>query len=161
MKIGLLGKAGSGKSSLARILVENFGFVELTFSESLYTILHFSQQTLGFEIAKDRKFLQWVGTDWARNQNPNVFCNCMKKKLDTISNPNVVVSDVRFVNEAEFLKENGFVLIRISRGASDTMSFRNHISETESDEISEDFVIKNFGTIENLKEKIKKFLQHT
>jgi len=67
----------------------------------------------------------------------------------------VVISDVRFPHEAEEIKKLNGMIIRIER---DLPNVDKHASETEMEDIKEDFKILNDGTIDDLYKKIKKFL---
>lgn len=64
-----------------------------------------------------------------------------------------VITDVRYPNEAEAIKNLGGVLIRIDRNTGFT---DNHISETALDNYDGwDYVIDNNGTLENLFNQVK------
>ena len=70
----------------------------------------------------------------------------------------VVVSDVRFLHEFNFLQEKGAYIIKVIRN---TDILDNHISENELDILKlDDFngVIENNGTKEELYEKIADIL---
>jgi hypothetical protein len=63
----------------------------------------------------------------------------------------VVVTDVRYPNEANMLRSRGFRLIRITRpGVADDQ----HDSETALDTYPADSTIENIGTVEQLREAI-------
>ena len=64
----------------------------------------------------------------------------------------MVVSDVRFKNEAFALKSRGAILIRIVR---DTKSKDNDVSEQEQNDINCDYVIQNNGTFAELAENVR------
>ena len=94
--------------------------------------------------------MQLVGTEFGRNMiHPDIWAISL---IERNKNNNVIVSDVRFQNEANIIKDNGGFLIRIKRSISSTS---NHISEIENYLIKEDEVIDNNSTIEELKEKVK------
>ena len=40
MKIALIGKSGSGKDTVSNILVSNYGFKKINFSDDIYKIAH-------------------------------------------------------------------------------------------------------------------------
>lgn len=127
--------AGVGKSTAVAYLKNKYRGVELNFATPLYQVLDHAQTTLGFEKEKDRRFLQWVGTEWARDKNPDIFVNHIRNRiLETPRGTNIYVSDVRFENEYEMLKENGFQMVRIIRkvgGTGETGLLVDHPSETE------------------------------
>lgn len=70
--------------------------------------------------------------------------------------PNWVISDVRFPNEAEAIKDRGGILIRVERNTGNT---EIHDSEIALDDYKDwNYVIDNNGTIEELIEKVKEIL---
>ena len=73
MKIAFGGKMGTGKDTCVNYLIKKYGGVKISFSDSIYDILYYAQNVCGFKKEKDRKFLQWIGTEWAREKNPNIW----------------------------------------------------------------------------------------
>jgi len=75
---------------------------------------------------------------------------------------NVVISDIRFKNEINCLKENGAKIIRIRRGAAGLEGAAGqHVSETEQKSLPDklfDLVLDNNGTLEELYEKLRQFV---
>jgi len=59
----------------------------------------------------------------------------------------VVVTDVRFPNEAEAVRRAGGVLVRVVRPGADG---GGHATETALDDYPEDFLVDNDGTLEDL-----------
>lgn len=75
--------------------------------------------------------------------------------------PNFVVTDMRFPNEMQAVKDKGGITIRINRprvvlGGGDNLY--EHESETALDNAEFDYVVDNNGTIEDLIEKIKEIM---
>ena len=131
------------------------------------------------EILTPRKILQLLGTEGGRELiHPNLWINALmseyktqsidvrltdveKMELGTDKNyirmrglPNWIVTDVRFPNEVQAIKDRGGILIRVEReiSAEDT-----HFSETALDNYKDwDHIIENNGTIEELKDKVEK-----
>lgn len=102
-----------------------------------------------------RKLLQWWGTEYRRGGDPLYWINKLARKLDC--SKDWVISDVRFSNEAEWVRSQGGEVWRIDRslpvdeGARQTMDraeqgFRGHASERLSFPV--DRVISNVGTLE-------------
>lgn len=54
----------------------------------------------------------------------------------------VLVSDVRFMSEASVIKEAGGVIVRMRRPSADTRP-ATHVSETDCENIVEDYSIDN------------------
>lgn len=82
-------------------------------------------------------------------------------KLDSESDVSVVfITDVRFKNEASWLKNTNGFLLRINRGYNLPVS-DSHISETELDSYTEyDHLINNFGTLNDFKKLTLSALKH-
>jgi hypothetical protein len=113
------------------------------------------------EMAKDRKgnplSWQWWG-DWRRDHtdldywiNHTHFQSAYQNALD--SGANILVADVRRVNEAEWCRSHGFYLVRI-KGPCRLEGERrdpNHSSEVDVDEVEVDTVIDNSGDLYTLK----------
>lgn len=164
MKISFCGKMGSGKDISVKYLINKYSGEKISFSKPLYDILYYSQKTCGFNIEKDRKFLQWIGTEWARNIDENVWLKLFHKNMPMIGN--VYCSDVRFINEFNFLKKDGFIVIKLIRNYDSSNRIgsgkSDHISEEQLDNIDEkkmDFIIYNNGTLKDLYNKLDEIIQ--
>ena len=156
------GKMGSGKDTAADYLCEKHGGCKHSFASPLYKILKYSQQICGFEDRKDRKFLQFVGTDWARSEDPDVWLNVAVR--DTPSKGNVFLTDIRFGNELRTLKKESWFCVRLDRehqvGREGT-GLATHSSEQMIGQIPSsewDLIIKNNGTVDQLYEKLDKMM---
>lgn len=157
MKIALCGKMCSGKSTLAKDYIEVSGGTIFSFSEPVYEI---AQNLFGM-VEKDRELLQKIGTKM-REIDPDVWVNRLLKSVDECdenSGP-VIVDDVRFVNEYEALRENGFKMVKCL--VDEDLRMRNidnlyrvehakymsHVSETSLDHIPDeeyDAIYYNYG----------------
>lgn len=112
-----------------------------------------------------RKLLQDIGA-YGRKYNQNIWIDNIiseTKKYDNGRNIYnswaLIVSDVRFINEFDALKENGFKIIRIKRDV-ETL---NDVSEKEQDLIPDfkfDYIIDNNGTKQDLTEKLYQIYQN-
>lgn len=105
-------------------------------------------QIYGTEIFRDRvDYLHWVKTVEKRfNQQEENVC---------------IVTDVRFPNEIEHFKDNGYnvVTVRVNRDGKKEGAFNEeHFSEKALDDYSGfDWCIDNSGTLVDLKEKAVNF----
>ena len=131
MIIGLCGFAGSGKGTLADILVENHGFRKISFATKLKDVAsvmfgwnrdllegitdesrawreevdEYWSNELEQEVTP-RIMLQLFGTDCVRkNLHNNIWVSIVKKTL--IDNPDVnwIIPDVRFPNEVDVIQQ--------------------------------------------------------
>ena len=164
MKIALSGSISSGKDTSVNYLIKKYGGVKISFSDSIYDILYYAQNVCGFKKEKDRKFLQWIGTEWAREKNPSIWIELTLKNYP--KNENVYCSDLRFKNEFKALKEDGWICIKLNRYVKNDKRIGTgdikHISETDLDSLDVDewdYIIDNDGSLLNLYDKIEKIIE--
>lgn len=175
MKFAFGCQSGVGKDTACEYLKKNYGGVILHFADPIYDIMYNAQDTCKFKRTKDRNFLQYIGTDWARNINPNVWVELLMKKISEMKsdplalkkeNTNMYVADVRFKNEVDALKSKGFICVLIINPNRKILenSQNSHISENDAFTCVWDEVIKNDSTIENFYKQIevlvKKYTQN-
>jgi hypothetical protein len=69
----------------------------------------------------------------------------------------ILITDLRFMREFEWLKKEGFKLLKLTRSNNDY--FNNDVSEIDLDNLTDfDFQIENDSSIEDLNEKVKLLL---
>lgn len=103
-----------------------------------------------------RKILQLLGTEAGRHIiHPNIWVNALFANYKP-SLENWIVTDVRFPNEANIIKEKGGIMIRINRPGTESHCGGQHLSETSLDAYDKfDYVIENDGTVQDLIDKVK------
>jgi len=103
-----------------------------------------------------RQLLIDLGTEVGRAYKQDVWLDNFDYQFKKAAHCKiVVVTDVRFRNEFDHLKDKGFHLIKLYRG-NDTPSI-NHISETGQNDIKDDefdFVIHNDKSLNELKKLV-------
>jgi hypothetical protein len=180
--IGLIGKARSGKDTAALHLVRTRAYTRLAFADPLKEMalsidplipsverIHVRLSTLirdvGWEYAKDtypevRRILQHTGQT-VREYDDEFWLTAMRRKLNNAEawNLPVVVSDVRYPNEAGMLRSRGFRLVRIIRPTGAAVTMREaraamHASETALDDFAADVTITNVGSVTDLYEEL-------
>lgn len=207
--IGVVGFIGSGKGTVGDILASEYGYEKLSFAgklkDAVSVMFNWDRAMLEGDTSKSRndrevmdefwskKFnktitpryiLQFMGTEVIRNNlHENFWIDALENSLQ--KNKKYVITDVRFPNEMEMVKQNGGKLVWVKRGPDpewfEAARFQNrdrkdkygdvdfgipskwedkipvHESEWKwiRDESYYDMVIDNNGSLEQLHEKIK------
>ena len=152
MIVGMCGLIGTGKDTVADILVHNYNYKKISFADKLKdgvaTVFSWDRQMLegttdesrSWREQKDefwsretnehitpRLVLQMFGTDCMRNGFYNgIWVSIVKQQILENPNQNFVIPDVRFENEAVMIKEVGGEVWRICRG-EDPVWFTNYV----------------------------------
>lgn len=100
-------------------------------------------------LTSPREILQWFGTDCMRSVNEDFWTRIAPTG-------DVVISDVRFENEATFIRENGGTLIHVER--DDVKAVAEHESEKGVAFSDRDYAIPNNGSLGDLANEVHKFL---
>lgn len=167
MRIVLVGKAGSGKDTVADYLVNNYGFRKYAFADKMKEIIS-SLFPYKCVREKPRSLLQNIGT-YFRSIDEMVWVDYLLRRIETDMPQHAVISDCRYANELVACMNVGFtpVLIDcpkeirdkriIARGdAPLTEEQENHPSETDVFEFIKTlsspipYTIENTGTLEEL-----------
>ncbi len=105
----------------------------------------------GWEVAKEfrevRRILQALGVAVREHVGDETWVDAALVKAAAISGP-VVVTDVRFPNEAERVRFDGGKIVRVNRPGLPETDL--HISETALDDLVPDFLVRNAGTVADL-----------
>ena len=177
MIIGLSGYAQSGKDTIANVLVNEYGFTRIAFADKIRELLYVMDpaieiedpqngnyfvglqnmvDVLGWDRAKQsqyvRSLLQNLGLGARKVFGENHWIVEALKNIDREAN--YVITDVRFVNEADWVKDvfNG-ILWRVKRPGVEAVN--NHVSESEMNGYKVDQILHNGGTIEDLESLVR------
>lgn len=148
---------------------------KLSFAGALYQCAGLIQDFFGKPIEKDAILLQKLGT--ALRETPtygeDVWLDIVIKNIQTIitkhtfedaRTPVIVITDLRYPNEFDRLRAEGFHLIKIHRKDRPPIGRDpNHLSEIALDNHTFEHNINNDGSIEEFGEKIYellRFLEH-
>lgn len=167
MIIGLSGYAKAGKDEVAKYILETNKLWKIKkFSYKLKTIAsiltgyhedRFEDQSfkntnlIGWGMTA-REFLQKLGTESVRDVLHHdawvnaLFCNYG-------NHDKWVITDCRFPNEAQAIKDRGGIVVRVNRTGVNPIN--DHESEISLDDYDFDWIIENNGTIEDLKESVR------
>jgi hypothetical protein len=166
MMIGLSGWARSGKDTFANYLVENHGFIRVSFADEIRTVLYNLDPTIdltgyrislraavdlmGWEELKSqsddvRGLMQRMGTEVGRKLwGEDFWVEAAMKSIQP--GTRAVFSDVRYPNEADAIRKNGGQVWRITREGVGPAN--SHSSETSLDGYIFDQYLPNDGSIE-------------
>jgi len=103
-----------------------------------------------------RRILQWWGTEYRRAQDPDYWTKAWAKKIKgyDLDQVNILVDDVRFMNELKMLLDFEAQIVKIDRPGF--AAGGNHASETSLDGYRDwHQQILNDGTLEAFKAKIE------
>ncbi len=105
-----------------------------------------------------RKFLQRLGTEGIRDGvHKNAWVNALF--ADYKEGDNWVITDVRFPNEAKAVKDKGGIVVRICRHIDyEHTEGSRHESEIALDSWTFDYTIENRGTLDKLRDKVRRLL---
>ena len=166
--IGIAGKKHSGKDTFAKMVCWylNYTHSVIHFADALKEecarMLHEDVKTIEANKEVFRPMLQWYGTEY-RRKFKNTDNYWVARVAETVSKATllgtyvVLIPDVRFLNEVEWLRKEGGILVHLNRA---TNSGDSHSSETTLDGYQGfDYVIMNNGTLEDLEAKAKEFAE--
>lgn len=114
---------------------------------------------LGWEAAKDiapevRRILQRLGSEAIRSLDPTFWIRAAMREVEFSQSAGtpVVITDVRYRNEADEIRARGGVLLRIARPTDSLtdLAAPEHVSETDLDDYPDDSLVLNDGTLEDL-----------
>ena len=180
MIIGLIGLKRSGKDTFADYIVNKYNYEKYSFAGPLkkacQIMFCLSDEQVNGELKEDidprfglspREILQFMGTEIMRESFPKISENYTVKESFWIyrfkiwyekSNiRNLVISDVRFQDEVEMIKNMGGIVIKINNPKLNNVAVDVHKSENV-DDLPYDYVIQNGGTFEEYYENIKKLV---
>ena len=166
--IGLVGKAGSGKDtvfSLLHAMVPDKEFVRLAFGDEVKKEVadrhEIPVQVIEENKAVFRVILQKWGTDYRRVQHEGYWIDKVKTQIDFLRDnvDVVVITDVRFMNEVDYIKNKcKGVIIRVI-GKHNRLLHSTHRSETELDKLTPDWNLPNDKGLPELSEGISFLIQ--
>jgi len=177
--IGLTGVAGAGKDSVRSILEKHYDYDGLAFADPIRDMLTALLDSIGLSgewltdrelKEKDipelglsyRKMAQALGTEWGRQLKESLWLDIAAAKIAMYrqyDSPGVVISDVRFPNEAEWVKAQGGVVWKIIRPGVEPV--RAHASEALVNTLPYDYVIDNRGSIADLDHAVAMALDYS
>lgn len=172
--IGLSGKMGSGKNYIAEKVIapyfaDKYNILIIGFGDQVKNELYARDEKLTYDLLYDnktfesRKKLQEYATENGRDKyNKDMWVRGLDIQIETFAKrspklPMIIVCDVRFINEANYIRNKGGILFRIKapqrtqirywkEANGDIEKFNNicnHSSETELDTYNFQSIIYN------------------
>lgn len=101
---------------------------------------------------KQRKLQQWWGTEFRRAQCPTYWLDRVADEIAEKKPDLVLIDDMRFINEANWVKEQGGYTVHVHRPSDQKLKGAEaaHISEHQLTEYAFDFKIVNDGSLSQL-----------
>jgi hypothetical protein len=181
--IAIHGFKQSGKDTLAQLLVTEYGYTRVAFAdrvkdaiqiifgvprELLYgsdqdkqslspvrwdELQHIERKTKDHpDFLSVRELMQIFATEICRDKIPGIWC----QYLQIPPQQKMVVSDLRFENEADFLRRKKSIFIKVKRPAAQGSC---HASEVGLPDESMDFIIENDGELDDFLNKGRAVMQ--
>lgn len=181
--VGMSGFARSGKDTAADVLVDEFDFTRVAFADKLRQMLYelnplvaptkekyftrpktpvYTQQVIddyGWDGYKEtmygdeiRRLLQRLGTEAGRKTLWDTIW--IDAAFAGVESNKIVVTDARFFNEFDAVRDRGGVIWRVERAGVGPAN--SHASELEAvDYPNFGLTIQNDGTLEEYKDKVR------
>lgn len=107
--------------------------------------------------ASYRQLMQELG-DMGRKVLPDFWVRYVARSISNLPDGVglIVITDVRYPNEAEWIRANGGVIVQLNRKAAPEV--RSHSSEQHFAELQAEYVIDNNGTLAELEARLAALL---
>ncbi len=180
MVIGIAGKAGAGKDTVAKMIIEHLPEAEfeiVRFADKLKDIIclltgctredledqEFKESQLPAEWVDDfgtisyRQAMQYIGTDLFRNKfHKDTWVNATMRDIKP-ELYNYIIPDVRFKNEADAIRNMGGIIINVDSNRSQDYS---HESEEGLKNYNFDMLVYNYDSLQTLDNAIGNLVKH-
>jgi hypothetical protein len=179
--VAFSGLMHSGKTSCAEILEHHLTLSvyypkTIKFAQPLYDIQNYIYDRTGLEKpkSKDRELLQYIGTEWGRKKDPELWTSIWRQEARAYRFKSsglredvhvVICDDLRFENEAKLVRELGGIVINVVaptelRKERNPLTFNeNHASEKPLPEELISLNIYNDKDISDLRYNIRYLLE--
>jgi hypothetical protein len=172
--IGITGKARSGKDTIGKWFAQHRNGFVTHFAAPIKECIC-AAFSLPYDIWSDelkelpvpglgktpRYLAQTLGTEWGRNLvDGNVWLWAIEQRLRSskiwyLDRCTIVIPDARFENEAKWIRDNGGLLLHVTRdGAGANNGVANHASEAGIAPKAGDLLIENNSSVVDLYERL-------
>ena len=162
--VAMTGKAGAGKTTLANYLVNHYGYVKFSFATALKQLLweaygnsdistglivsKVQDYSTSYGLKSGRELMQQFGTLFREQIDADFWIKIVDNKIaryerDKMYQPDIVIDDLRFMNEAEWVCRHNGIIIRLEDAPHTvrTEEWNKHISEMEQDSIRSNIIV--------------------
>jgi hypothetical protein len=169
--IGICGPAGSGKDTLADGIAAMDVYFKYSFADPIRAAINamfgfgpanwenrdWKEEPIDWLGISPRTLAQSLGTEWGRDMiESELWLKIAQQKFAKIDGTarmehgrilglGMIIPDVRFNNEAQWIRDAGGLLLQIERPGQETISESSHASEAGVDPALIDAVIMNDG----------------
>lgn len=168
MLFGIAGPARSGKDTVADFIIALRGGRRYSFADPIRNMLKAigidmnqpywqarKEQPIPILGVSPRRMMQTLGTEWGRQLiHPDLWLIIAEGERALSKDEPMVISDVRFENEAAWIRNSGGRMIHVTR--ANAAKIEPHASENGVGREPQDVVIENNGTLEQLYEKLRR-----
>jgi len=159
--VGILGRAGAGKDTLADFFVD-CGYRNIAVADPIKEIAWLLYGIPENELwgpsqdktERSRKAMQMIGTG-IRNEDPDVWIETLCKRVMLHAPLPIVIPDLRLPLEVHAIKTRfpGSLILKLDRAYTNKYG-ADHVTETSIDEVYQpyiDYVLSNTGELDDLK----------
>jgi hypothetical protein len=183
MLVAFSGLKGAGKDTAADVLVSEYGFTRVAFADAVremalvidpwipyageYNTLPLSEliADAGWDWAKRevpevRRLLQVIGTEAGRMLfGENVWVELLQRRFPDLTDPDslYVITDCRFDNEVDFVRNNGGCLIWIERPG---LTSDGHASESTHISRLASIILHNRTDLDDFRQSVRVAMDH-
>jgi hypothetical protein len=168
--IGISGAARSGKDTAADFIqVETGGYI-YHLADPMRAMLRVGlgidldtqywrerkEEVVGPIGKSPRQLMQTLGTEWGRNMISEDLWLVMAQIQLMKRGPGMIIPDIRFENEAKWLRDRGGVIVHLRR--KDAQKVNEHVSESGVTPALGEVTISNDGTLQDLQVSIGEWI---
>lgn len=173
--IGLTGRAGTGKDTAAAYMEDAYAFRAIGFADPIVDMLGALIEHVDVDGAwlveralkempmrvigrSYRELAQTLGTEWGRALDPDFWIRIAAYRVQQIhqQGDNVVITDVRFANEAAWVRAMGGHVVRLVRDSAAPV--REHASEQQIDLVKAERTLDNNYSKATLQDQIDRLI---
>lgn len=173
--IGIAGKARSGKDTIANYLWREYGFTRLAFADpvklaaqQMFGLSHdqtwedsYKEVEIPFWGMSPRRMFQLLGTEAGRNVfGHDLWIKRLAYSMSILPADDIVVPDVRFNDEADFIRSQGGLVVHLERPDGKAIEHASHASEAGVERKAEDWTLFNQGTLGDLYSGVDQLMTH-